>query len=905
MSIGRAMRTPHRRARPLQKLRRRVRADTDFDIGGSSVPSLTRATARTHVRPHGRVRLRKCLGKPKSTLELRARIVEPFPRSRELAMDETLLHVVHSRLESSEGLEGDAAILVLAACEGPAALRDVLSGARAPEAAPPNAPSAPNEPVGAFLDGVGVTGFRGIGQRASLDFTPGPGLTLVVGRNGSGKSSFAEALEVLLTGDNQRWAGRTVVWKEGWRNLHQDGLVEIVGRFLTAGELGPTAVRRTWAASAELDEGVCEVQPHGKPRTDLPALGWSDALVAYRPFLSYNELGSLLEEGPSKLYDALSSILGLEDLVAVEQSLADERKSREKALREVKAQLESIRASLRTSEDERGAKCLDALAGQAWDLDSVEAVVTGIDEEMSAETELALLRALSTLESPAPLPQVGVAIRDLREAAQRQTAIAASASARAREAATILSSALTFHEHHGDGECPVCGASGALDADWRQQAQRKAAELRASAAEADGVEAAAREAEVLADACLQAPPSFVAEASPASIGVDVEHLLQVWEDWSIGTPRNSLDALASHLEDRVLELNERIEEVRARAKELLDQKEDAWRPVAVQLAAWLKAARSATQGVENIRALKEAEGWVRETETQIRDERFEPIADEATRIWELLRTRSNVELAAVKLEGAGNRRRVSLDVRVDGVDGAALGVMSQGELHSLALSLFFPRATLPESPLRFIVIDDPVQSMDPSRVDGLARVLDEVAKSRQVIVFTHDDRLPMAVRQLGIDSTILEVTRRTGSVVEIRKSLDPVERYLDDAKALALTEDLPAEVGKHVVPGFCRSALEAACVEVIRKRRLRRGEAHEAVDQALEDATTLNLLASLALFDDIGRGGDVLARLNQWGRWAADTFQTCKAGSHSGYGGSLMDLVRDTQSLASKVRELA
>jgi DNA-binding PucR family transcriptional regulator len=71
--------------------------------------------------------------------------------------------------------------------------------------------------------------------------------------------------------------------------------------------------------------------------------------------------------------------------------------------------------------------------------------------------------------------------------------------------------------------------------------------------------------------------------------------------------------------------------------------------------------------------------------------------------------------------------------------------MSQGELHSLALSLFFPRATLDESPFRFVVIDDPVQSMDPSKVDGLARVLERAGKQRQVIVFTHDDRLPEAL----------------------------------------------------------------------------------------------------------------------------------------------------------------
>ena len=118
--------------------------------------------------------------------------------------------------------------------------------------------------------------------------------------------------------------------------------------------------------------------------------------------------------------------------------------------------------------------------------------------------------------------------------------------------------------------------------------------------------------------------------------------------------------------------------------------------------------------------------------------------------------------------------------------------MSQGELHSLALSLFIPRATLPESPFRFIVIDDPVQSMDPSRVDGLARVLQSAGKDRQVIVFTHDDRLPEAVRRLDIDATVIEVTRREGSVVEPRRSKDPVSRYIEDAMALANTDDLPA-----------------------------------------------------------------------------------------------------------------
>jgi recombinational DNA repair ATPase RecF len=57
----------------------------------------------------------------------------------------------------------------------------------------------------------------------------------VVGRNGSGKSSFAEALEVLFTGESKRWAGRSKIWKEGWRNLHQGHPAEIQVRLVMEG----------------------------------------------------------------------------------------------------------------------------------------------------------------------------------------------------------------------------------------------------------------------------------------------------------------------------------------------------------------------------------------------------------------------------------------------------------------------------------------------------------------------------------------------------------------------------------------------------------------------------------------------------------------------------------------------
>src|SRR5262249_10593663 len=222
----------------------------------------------------------------------------------------TLRDLVLARLEKDTRPEDEWSALVLAALEGQNDLDKVLDEPRsAPTAAASQA--AEQAPVTkaqvsagplrvAFLRSVTAQGFRGIGQKATLDLTPGPGLTLVVGRNGSGKSSFAEALELLLTGDTYRWAQRTKVWRDGWRNLHHRQ-ARISAEFALEGEKGACTVAREWAEGSDLDAATSWAQVHGKPRTGKEALGWEAPLQSFRPFLSYNELGSMLDEGPSKL----------------------------------------------------------------------------------------------------------------------------------------------------------------------------------------------------------------------------------------------------------------------------------------------------------------------------------------------------------------------------------------------------------------------------------------------------------------------------------------------------------------------------------------------------------------------------------------------------------------------------
>ena len=791
-------------------------------------------------------------------------------------------------------LDAETRAIVLAACRGEADLGAV----------------EPSDDIGdqggagptAFLRSITVEGFRGIGPTAVLTFPAGPGLTLVVGRNGSGKSSFAEALELLLTGDSHRWAKRTSIWKEGWQNLHHPDGTAVEAEFDVAGSPGPLSVRRAWPPGSALgDAAPATAQVKGEPQRPYSELGWGPALSTFRPFLSYNELGSILDEGPSKLFDALSKVLGLDDLVDVAKQVADARKDAEALGKEVSGRAKLLRAQVGGIDDPRAAAAFAALGAKAPDLDALERLVEDDAADPDAAGDVAILRRLAGLTPPAG-DGLTERLGRLRAAADDLDTAGGTDAGAARELAELLGAAVAYHDHRGGETCPVCGTGGVLDGAWRARAEAQVAELRERAATADFAHRQARRELTQALSLLDRPPAVLKEADTA--GVDAADALAAWERWSAWDPNRdtaaggeataaTLRSLAGHLEAAAPPLATAAAALAAEAAGRLQRREDAWRPLARELTAWLLRARRATGTAERVKRLKDAEAWVKTVAAEIRDERFAPIAGAAKAYWDLLRQQSNVELGRVVLAGAATQRKVVLDVTVDGVSGAALGVMSQGELHALALSLFLPRATLPESPFRFLVIDDPVQSMDPARVDGLARVLEQAAVDRQVIVFTHDDRLPEAVRRLGIDARVLEVTRRTNSVLEIRRSLDPVTRTLDDARALALTKELPGEAARRVVPGLCRLAVEARCAEVVWRRRLAKGGSHGDVEAALAKADKLYPKTALALFDDAAATDQVLARLNRFGARAADAFLRVNRGAHEADPGDLIGLVDD------------
>ena len=94
-------------------------------------------------------------------------------------------------------------------------------------------------------------------------------------------------------------------------------------------------------------------------------------------------------------------------------------------------------------------------------------------------------------------------------------------------------------------------------------------------------------------------------------------------------------------------------------------------------------------------------------------------------------------------------------------------------------------------------------------------------------------------------------------------------------------------------------------MELVRRRRLTRGEAHAAVERTLSEAGHLTGLAALTLFDDVERGAEVLERLQrEAGAPLADAFQRCDESAEIPPEAAV-DLVRLASKLTAWLRGLS
>lgn len=786
--------------------------------------------------------------------------------------EEPVAAIVRGRLKAS-GLSDGAQRFVLAAIAGEAELKEALKSGADPE--PTVGPRAAT-PGNVWLRGVTVRGFRGVGPTSRLEVDPGPGLTLLVGRNGSGKSSFAEAIEVVLTGRNERLQSKTADWHKQWRNIHDGSSAFVEAEFQIDGDPRTLAVQRSWAGK-NIAEASSQASWSDGQTEDLPGLGWTAALEQYRPFLSYDDLGKVSDK-PSVVFDLIAGVLGLESVAAAQNLLTGACGELGKVLRRPGEELPALLEALRGVDDERARRVIEALSADPPRASDAVKVLAEAPEQGGRDPRLAALARIISLSVP-DLEAVAAVSRDLRSAAASVDAFKGTDTEEAGRLADLLDAALSHHASHGDGLCPVCGR-GALDLEWQQRTKEEVSRLRTRSQAASAARNELRQAVVAARNLIQPVPAFISGTGPD--GIDRSQLAAAWDTWAGLAQKEDPLALSEGLEQVAPVLVKSVADVQVAAAGVVRQIENTWRPTAVKVQAWLGLWEQA-EGVSTSHAnLAAALSWVKSQAEELRRERLAPFSEQSARIWADLRQDSNVDLGPIAFTGAGRtRRKLDVSVRIDGADGG-VPMLSNGELHALGLSLFLPRSTAPDSPFRFVVIDDPVQAMDPSKVEGLARVLHQTAAGRQVIVLTHDDRLPDALRRLMLPATILEVTRREGSLVNIIPSLDPVYRYLDEARQVALTAALPDDLAAVAAIGCCRDAVEAACQRAARRRLHAQRVPLSEIDRRLVSAHTTMHKMAVALFGDGRQSARVMPSLNQiaGAPWAADVLRAVREGVH-------------------------
>lgn len=797
-------------------------------------------------------------------------------------------------LVDHEAVADETVYLVAAAMRGDDEFADQLGGGAPPPEQPKiEAPDAP-QPLRAFLRSITVSGFRGIGERATLEVNPFRGITVISGRNGSGKSSFAEALEYALTGTSYRWeAKKGQHWQASWRNLHagQPASIRVDFAMEPADDrIGTVAtVGVDWPPDCDLKAAERWSQIKGQKKDAVAALGWDQALKTHRPLMSYDELGGVFEEGHAALYDALDTLLGLEDVAAAEGRLKEAEKRLGRARKTANEARSRLRNSLSETADTRAEQVKKLTARVPYDLDAIQATTLGTATDQAAT--IAKLRRIAALEVPLTAKATQVA-DELRAAIDAHAAGADSAVKALTSRAVLLRDALHLHAETGDGTCPVC-ETGTLDGAWRTAAEKRLRAAEASTAKHQALAQRLKQARSTVD-------NFFGEVEDVAAveGIDLAMLAPFAA--ALKSARTAPDTLADrpgHVELAAMELDEAAVALRKEAAERADNLEDAWVPVASAIVAWVELETAARKDDASLDEVKRALKCLREAADTLRERRLAPMVEQTGEFWERMRHESNVDIGNITLEGVANRRHVVVDGAVDGVSTGALTVMSQGELHALALAMFIPRATTPASPFRFLVLDDPIQAMDPAKIAGFLDVLVELGKTRQVIVFSHDDRLPAAIRARSVPAQLLDVTREQGSLVVVKANDLPADRYVADAEALILDDDIDDLIKRKAAPGLFRMAIEAAAHQRYFGERAKTGAAYHETDAAWEDAKTTQRRVALTVTGTAD--GDV----SGWKSYRTHRFSTVKISASGTHRGATLDraTIRD---LRDTVRDI-
>jgi DNA repair exonuclease SbcCD ATPase subunit len=660
-----------------------------------------------------------------------------------------------------------------------------------------------SEPI--FFEWIEIEAFRGFARRERIDLDAS--VVIISGPNGTGKTSFFDAIQWLLIGTLERL--------EPWRVRRN---AEHVVNQYQARTGAPAAV----SASLRINGQPVELRRTG--RYDASQLEWrQDGDVFYEDdaeralanaltplgrmslqrsllssgLLQQDVIRDVLEDKPAERYDQLAAILGLNVIAGFPTAarkradrLAAEGKRAREALAELQAaarivreRITSLRARAQEAPDAAAlrAQLADRIATQAdivqlrgdLPVSTSEAEEIRMAAGMGADTFAALISeadpAVAALASEEAPPSDAIdALRRAADAASQATGAAREAAAEAerldeeeREASTRLGRLAAEAIPLLGPECPVCGQS--IDAEHVRvhlqqlitEGSTRLPELQRAHDNAAAELARRLEAEHHASESLVAAETRsvrIAEASKRHVAW-LERIAEAVAELADRFDLREATALTEGEGPALRATREALSEIARASGELASAfgwveetsaiagAEAELAEIEAQIANAEESAKKASVTEDEARTLQRAA--VRAA-ASVTDERFAILRPVIQDVYTRLDPHPTFTDLRFSIEVYRERSIASpqvLDPEQD-LPADPLLVFSSSQANVVALSAFLALGwAAGDDAMPFLLLDDPLQSLDDVNALGFADLCRHMRARRQLIVSTHDARL--------------------------------------------------------------------------------------------------------------------------------------------------------------------
>lgn len=680
------------------------------------------------------------------------------------------------------------------------------------------------EPI---INRLRVEAFRGF--RDAQEFDLSAAAVVITGPNGTGKTSFFDALQWGLLGRLERLEAlrgrRNVEHVVNQYRLGRKASVEI-GLSLPS---GPVTVRRTGdqgGSTLELrhmdgpalfgDDAEAELHKILLPHTEMAL----ESALTTSGLMQQDVMRSVLEAKPSDRYRQLSTVLGLgalEDFEDATRSVAKQASEREKnaraergrfaeALKQAQDRSEAAQARLATRPQVAAVRdeALDALTATppGISLNRVAATLDGPDDVRlvasafgnavdfveSARSLISQAAQLRTGLSQEPTEEHLSALRTklAQSEAERAAAEAARGSAQGRLNAARLAAAdvarlAALAVPMLSNECPVCGQSidrEHVERELRERAEATgtileleqafidlANEFSRAAAAVSAAREALTEAEQQADHWRQVRGADLEAVS--AVGTLAEEIKVVKFD------RYDVESFVN-VAGPALEYFRRGRRALHDLLETFDRQSD--QGAVERAAAEIRSLRTALAAAEEELAAESARSKKLQTlaeqtveaRVEVTEARLRSIQPLVANIFQRLDPHPAFKTVEFELDTyyrKGTTTPLVID-QVENVSADPLLIFSTSQANIVALAYFIAMSlSAEERGLPFLLLDDPVQSMDDVNVLGFADLCRHLRLHRQLIVSTHERRFSSLLeRKLAprADDSRTKIIRFTG-----------------------------------------------------------------------------------------------------------------------------------------------